>query len=757
MPRKAKAKVEQSPVRNGKSLIIVESPAKTRTISKILGHEYNVMATMGHVRDLPESSLGIDVEHDFRMKYTIIATRKKIIAELRKAANDAGLVLLAPDPDREGEAIAWHVKEALELSDEKARRITFNEITTPAVLAAVANPGNIDADRVNAQQARRILDRLVGYKISPLLWKKVARSLSAGRVQSVAVRLIVDREKEIRAFVPEEYWKLTASLSPRDKASERFEAELLRLDGENAKVTNGVQAQALRETLTASSWAVKSVETRTTFSKPGPPFSTALLQQAAANRLGFSARKTMSVAQSLYEGVELGGEGSVGLITYMRTDSFRVSSGSIESVRSYIESRWGAEYIPPKPNVYSSRKSAQEAHEAIRPTDVVRTPEDVNRFLSRDQQRLYGLIWSQFVASQMKPARYESITVDIAAANAIFRATGRRLLFDGYLKVAGSDKSDDALLPHLTAGLPLTLHDLAAKQLFTQPPPRYTEASLVKALEKEGIGRPSTYAAIISTIQERRYVKIEEKKFIPTELGELVTQKLIDYFPKIMDVSFTRTMEEHLDDIEEAKRNWLDVVREFYGPFAESLEKASKEMVSEKAKPLETGEKCPECDSPLIIRMSRFGRFVACSGYPGCKYIKREEKPLPTETAGACPECGKPLVERRGRRGPFLACSGYPECKYTRSTSGTGKARPPIENPFPDEKCPECGEPLKLRISRRGPFFGCSKYPKCKGTKALTPEQRAKMKELHDAAKAAEGAPAEAEPGNTPAPAEGQE
>ncbi len=725
--------------KGGDSVIIVESPAKTKTISRILGPGYRVMATMGHVRDLPKNRLGVDVEKDFRLEYSLIPSRRKVVEQLRRAVKDASLVYLAPDPDREGEAIAWHVAQVLGLPDEKLARITFNEITPNAVRRAVSDPGPIDMNLVEAQQARRILDRLVGYKLSPLLWKKISRGLSAGRVQSVAVRLIVEREEEIRRFEPEEYWKLVAKLSKTD-GSATFDAELLKIGGKKAVVRDGETAHALRERLSASPWRVLSVTKKTSYGKPYPPFNTASLQQAAASRLGFSAKRTMRVAQQLYEGVEMGDRGSIGLITYMRTDSYRVSASSIEQVRSFIEGEYGRDYLPAKPRILSAKKGAQDAHEAIRPTDVFLTPEKVKPWLGRDQFRLYKLIWHQFVASQMKPARFEVVTADIEAADAVFRASGKRLLFDGHLRASwGGEKDSSSLLPPLSEGEPLDLVELAASQHFTQPPPRYTEATLVKTLEKEGIGRPSTYAAIISTIQQRGYVKLEEKKFVPTELGELVTKKLVEHFPDILDVSFTRSMEERLDRIEEGEARWLDVVRDFYERFSRALEKAAAEMTSERGKPAESGETCPECGAPLVERISRYGRFLACSAYPKCKYVKRDEsRPAPQATGEKCPECGGELVVRRGRRGPFIACSNYPDCKYTRDIAGASD--PVLGKTVEEVRCPKCGAPMVVRRSRRGYFLGCSAYPKCKGIAKVPPGLIERLK-----AEAAAESPAEGE------------
>ena len=726
-----------------KSLVIVESPAKAKTINKYLGSGFSVKASMGHVRDLPQKKFGIDVAKGFEATYQIIPGKKQTVAELQKEAKQAAVTYLATDPDREGEAIAWHLKEALGLRDNKTFRVTFNEITARAVKKAFEHPAQINLDKVNAQQTRRFLDRLVGYKLSPLLWKKVAKRLSAGRVQSVAVRLIVEREKEIQAFKPEEYWKITATLAPakdgaaakkKSAQTERFEAELAQWQGEKFKVGNETDALAVVGELTPSAngprYSVGKAEHKDRIDHPAPPFQTSTLQQQASIRLRFSAKKTMLLAQQLYEGVELGAEGSVGLITYMRTDSLRASDEAIKQCRDYVQGEFGDAYLPERPVHYSAGKQAQEAHEAIRPTDLSHTPEKVEPYLGRDQQRLYELIYKRFVASQMKPAIIALTNVEVkveraakagapAEALGIFKTQGRQLKFDGYRRVLPpSGKEDDQLLPPLEVGQALDCLELQPSQHFTQPPPRYTEATLVKTLEKEGIGRPSTYAPIISTIQDRGYVKQAERKFHATELGMVVTDLLVKFFPKVMDVKFTSHMEEELDKIEEAHLDWRGVLGEFYQPFNDELKHAEENM--EKVRGAETEEKCEKCGAPMVIRWSKSGRFLGCSNYPDCKTTKplgEEGRPAPVETEHACPNCGKPLLRREGRRGPFLACSGYPECKTTMNIGPEGQ---PVPSEIKTEHvCEKCGSPMVLRQSRRGPFLGCSGYPKCRNAKPV--------------------------------------
>jgi len=725
--RKKSARAKGAGRRRGKKLVIVESPAKARTISRYLGEEYGVQASMGHVRDLPKKEFGVDVERDFQPKY--VTLRGKNITALRKAARSAPAVYLAPDPDREGEAIAWHLMEVLEIPEECAFRVSFNEITEKAILRAFERPGKIDAKRVDAQQARRILDRIVGYRLSPVLWKKIAKGLSAGRVQSVALRLTAEREKEIRAFKVEEYWKIAARLLADGKREQHLEAELREIDGEAPKISSEEEAGRLVEDMKACAWKVKAVNRKKVRSKAPPPFTTSLMQQAASVQLGFTARKTMTIAQQLYEGIELGEAGSVGLITYMRTDSFRVADDALARAREIIGAKFGADYLPPKPNVYRSRRGAQEAHEAVRPTYPEHAPEAIERYLSSDQAKLYRLIWNRFIASQMAPARYDVCLVDIIArrdlgAEHLFRAKGRHVEFNGHTvlsqSAAGEGRDKRELpIPELSAGEALKVEDLTPSQHFTQPPPRYTEASLIKTLEKEGIGRPSTYATIISTIQDRGYVRRERRQLIPTELGIIVSDALSKHFPTVMDVGFTRIMEDKLDSIEGGEAKWTAVLREFYGPFAEELAEAEEKM--EKFKGAEPDEPvaCEKCGKPMVIRVGKTGRFLGCSGFPECRSAKPldgEARPEPVQTEYKCPRCEKNLLIRVGRRGKFFACSGYPDCRYTANFGADGK---PVVLPETDETCPKCGKQLVARTGRRGPFLACPGYPKCRYAKSL--------------------------------------
>jgi DNA topoisomerase I len=740
-------------VRKKKNLVIVESPAKARTINKYLGADFEVVASKGHVRDLPKSRFGIDIEKGWVPTYRPLKDRREVLAELKKQAAKAGLVYLAPDPDREGEAIAWHLKEALGLADERTLRVTFNEITQSAVKKAFQDAGKIDMDRVAAQEARRFLDRVVGYKLSPLLSRRLTETLSAGRVQSVAVRLIVEREREILAFKPEEYWKIAATVRPtglggpltqlpaaklkkpaRPIAKDdevdgevegetetaeagvkslppgAFVAELAEWAGEKFKASSQEQADAVLKALEGAAYVVSKVEQKERQEKAPAPFTTSTLQQQASIRLRYSAKRTMMVAQRLYEGVEIGGEGSIGLITYMRTDSTRIAPDALNACRDHIKAAYGESYLPAKPNLYATGKSAQDAHEAIRPTDLAYTPERVAKSLPAEQLKLYTLIYNRFVASQMPPAVFAVTNVEVSAAKGIFKAQGKILKFDGYRKVLPpGGKQEDALLPKLAERMPLDLLEIDPTQHFTEPPSRYNEASLVKTLEKEGIGRPSTYAAIISKIQERAYVELKERRFYATKLGMTVTDLLVDHFPGIMDLKFTSHMEEELDEIETRKYQRNDVLNEFYQPFEKALKEAEGKLAAD-------AEKCPECGKPLVERFSRFGKFFGCSGHPDCKYIKRggaatpREPPKPTDTA--CPNCGKPMLQREGRRGPFLGCSGYPECKTTMNLGEDGK---PVVTARPTEHvCDKCGKPMVLREGRRGPFLACTGYPKCR-------------------------------------------
>lgn len=721
-----------------RALVIVESPAKAKTINKYLGRNYTVKASLGHVKDLPKKSIGIVLPGDgtgkkrenvFEPTYEVIPGKTKVIAELKKAARDAEAIYLAADPDREGEAICEHLAEVLaprKADRKKIFRVKFNEITEKAIKAAFQHAGAIDSNLVDAQQARRVLDRIVGYKISPLLWDKVRRGLSAGRVQTVALRMIVEREREIRAFVPKEYWTLHALLEAAQPPP--FEAKLFKYRGEDIEVPDEAAAQRIVREAWAADWRVAAVVKKEKRRNPAPPFTTSKLQQAAYNRLRYTAKRTMALAQRLYEGVELGEEGAVALITYMRTDSVRVSADALAQAREFIGAEYGANYLPEKPNFYRSKKDAQEAHEAIRPTDVTRTPDAVRKYLDEDLFRLYQLIWQRFVASQMVPAVFDQTAIDAAAGDYTFRATGSVLKFNGFLaayhihreELEKDDTDEDSrALPEVREGERLQLQALRPEQHFTEPPPRYTEATLVKELEEKGIGRPSTYATIISTIVEREYVTKDQGRFAPTMLGEKVSDLLVSSFEDIFDVGFTARMEEELDEIEEGKLDWRRAVGDFYKPFVEDLEKAHGEMASYKAG-LPTGKTCEKCgQGELLERISRHGFFFGCSRYPECDFTQDLEVDTASETVESeatveyCDNCGKEMTIKRGRYGPFLACTGYPECKTTRRlVAGTRKARQPDE-PL-SEKCPQCGAHLVRKHGRFGEFVGCSGYPKCK-------------------------------------------
>lgn len=759
-----------------RSLVIVESPAKAKTINKYLGREYTVKASYGHVMDLPKKTLGVLLpgeengrkrkkgkskaktknggkvdekkaakpvvvteDNAFEPTLEVIPGKVKVIHELRKAAAGAPSVYLATDPDREGEAISAHLLETLATrkSDRKKFfRVMFNEITPKAIRAAFEKAGEINENLVEAQQARRVLDRLVGYKISPLLWDKVRRGLSAGRVQTVALRLIAERERDIRAFVPKEYWTIHALLDAG--APPFFEAKLIKHKGEEIEVSKQEEAEQVLAAVQKAKWQVASVTQKEKRRNAPPPFTTSKLQQAAYNRLRFTAKRTMALAQRLYEGVELGQEGSVALITYMRTDSVRVSADALQQVRELIPARFGAEYLPEKPNFYRSKKDAQEAHEAIRPTDAARAPEDVRAYLEDDVFKLYQLIWQRFVASQMLPAVFDQTSIDIGAGDYTFRATGSVQKFDGYLRVyqmpaSAADREEEEKdeegagrsLPQVAEGQSLRLENIRPEQHFTEPPPRYTEATLVKELEEKGIGRPSTYATIISTIVEREYVSKDQGRFTPTMLGGKVSDLLVKSFEDVFDVGFTARMEEELDEIEDGKLPWRKSVQDFWERFVEDLEKAHGEMQSYKAG-IPTGQKCEKCgQGELLERISRHGFFLGCSRYPECDFIKDLAPDLPGEelesenTVQYCDNCGKEMAIKRGRWGPFLACTGYPDCKTTRRlVAGTRKARQPDE-PL-DEKCPDCGTGLVKKHGRFGEFIGCSAYPKCKYTRPIT-------------------------------------
>ncbi len=773
-----------------KSLVIVESPAKAKTINRYLGSAYQVMASMGHVRDLPPSDLGIDIDKDFEPVYEVLADKKKVVSGLKKAAKTAEMVYLATDLDREGEAIAWHLVHALELDESRIQRVVFNEITKTAIKAAFEEAHALDMDKVNAQQARRLLDRIVGYQLSPLLQAKIARGLSAGRVQSVAVRLIVEREQEIRAFVPDESWRINGCFATEvEKGAKHSEAwakflakgkdpqsgptlkqrnawlskhnclyaELTRVGDKDFDAKRVDDALAVAEALgfvtenvdeqewkayakldlktvalegrtdpsAAPKFLIKDVQKRRTTTKPNPPFTTAALQQAASSGLGFGPSRTMRVAQQLYEGIELGSEGQVALITYMRTDSKNLSKDSIGAIRDLIRTEFSEKHLPDEPNYYAKAKRAQEAHEAIRPTDVMRKPDSLKDLLSSEQFRLYDLIWRRTVACQMVPAQWDNTTVLIAAdtprGEAVFKSSGRRLVFDGFLRVMPKTNGDDVVLPAIEPGEEVAPLQIDPKQQYTSPPARFSEAALVKKLEAEGIGRPSTYAAIIQTIQDRDYVDLEDKKLKPTHRGEVVTGKLVDHFPKVMDVKFTSHMEEDLDKVEDATMAWVDVLAEFYTPFKAALDKAQVEMERPQAEPSEYD--CDECGKQMVYRFGKNGRFLACSGYPDCKSsMNIDEDGIPiADVVGEkpCVECGKPMLLRKSRLGPFLGCSGYPDCTSTMPCDEHGKPLTKVKPEDVKEKCDECNSEMTVKFSRGRSFMGCSGYPKCKATKPV--------------------------------------
>jgi DNA topoisomerase-1 len=704
--------------RNGKSLVVVESPAKARTISRILGSKYDVKASIGHVRDLPKSALGIEVEEGFTPKYVVPRDKAKTVKEIKESAKKAGDVFLATDPDREGEAIAWHLIEAAGLADLELHRVVFHEITPEAVQEAFDHPRDINMRLVDAQQARRVLDRLVGYRLSPFLWKKVRRGLSAGRVQSVALRLVVEREREILAFTPQEYWTIEAQME-KEGSPPQFRAKLAGWAGKKDKleITNETDAQRIAADLRSSSYAVASVQSKTLSRRPAAPFITSTLQQEASRRLGWTAKRTMVVAQQLYEGLKIGSEGEVGLITYMRTDSTNVAGSALAEARDYIGERYGGEFVPEKPRFYAKKvKGAQEAHEAIRPTSVRREPDAIQQLLESDQYRLYNLIWQRMVASQMADAKFDVKTAEIEADPSsgrdpyLLRATNTQLKFAGFRQVYEESRDDDdeeAIgsnpLPPLATADPLLMRDLFPEQHFTEPPKRYTEATLVRALEEKGIGRPSTYAPTMSTIQDRGYVEKEGRALKPSELGFVVNDLLVDHFPTFVDVTFTAEMEDELDDVASGERKWQPVVEEFYRPLEEALTTAH-EAAPKQVK--ETEEKCPECGKPMVIRWGRRGQFLACSGFPECRTtrsLEGGEDEQPQETDEKCDECGANMLIRAGRYGKFLACSRYPECKGRRPIAAkTGV------------KCPKDGGEILERKSRKGrTFYGCSKYPKC--------------------------------------------
>jgi len=714
-----------------KSLVIVESPAKARTLKRYLGKNFDVKASVGHIRDLPVNRLGVDIEHGFKPQYVTIKGKAKIITDLKKSAMQADAIYLAPDPDREGEAIAWHIADCLKAANKPIHRALFHELTKKAILAAITNSTAIDQKRFEAQQARRILDRLVGYQISPLLWKKVRRGLSAGRVQSVAVRMICEREEEILSFQPVEYWTIEEQL--QGSGNGLFTAQLDKIAGKKAKITNQAEADQIVTALQGLEHAVQKIDKKKRQRRPAPPFITSTLQQEANRKLRFTAKKTMTLAQKLYEGIELGDDGPTGLITYMRTDSIRVNDDALQNVRSFIKGAFGDDYLPAKPVVYKTSKAAQDAHEAIRPTDVTLTPEKLAARLDKDLLSLYSLIWKRFVASQMASAVYDQTTISITAGDYLLKAVGTIMRFAGFMTLyvessdeggpdngkttagkAMSDGSQEMQLPDLKSGDRLRVKAITPKQHFTQPPPRYNEATLVKALEENGVGRPSTYASIISTIVEKEYVRLEQRKFSPTDLGKLVNGLLVEHFPAVMNVEFTALMETSLDQVEEGQVDWLELLKKFYGPFSVSLEEAQQRMKSIKQQAIPTEITCKLCKGRMLIKWGRMGEFLACENYPECKHSQNftrgaDGEIIPLEPAEAeesgevCEKCGRPMVYKQGRFGKFLACSGYPACRHIRPQS-TGVT------------CPEkgCNGELVQKISKRGkPFYGCNRYPQC--------------------------------------------
>lgn len=717
------------------SLIIVESPTKVRTLKKFLGDAYEIKASVGHIKDLPKKDLGVDPEHNFTPKYVTISGKKKIIEEIRRASKSARSIFLAPDPDREGEAIAWHIADELKVDTQILYRAVFNEITKSAVLKALEHPRRLDPDLYHAQQARRILDRIVGYHLSPLLWEKVKRGLSAGRVQSVAVRIVCDREQKIKEFQPKEYWYIDVEFQIPDGTS--FSARLAKIDGEQVAVNTQSQADDLAARLRNVTFQISNVETKERQKNSPPPFITSTLQQEAYRRLKFPVKKTMFLAQRLYEGVDLGAEGPIGLITYIRTDSVRVAKEALDAVRDYISKQYGKDYLPEKPNVFRSRKGAQEAHEAIRPTSLEHVPETIESQLDRDLFRLYQLIWNRFLASQCAPALYENTTAEITSLGSsptfVLRATGSTLRFPGFLAIYrdtdenekneqnGEEKGEIGSLPCLSPDDLLSLRNVNPSQHFTNPPPRFTEASLVRELEEKEIGRPSTYATILSQIQGKGYLKKSKGKFFPTELGALVNDLLVESFPEIVNVEFTAEMEEKLDQIESGKENWTKVLQNFFTPFQESVKHAQNHMRQVKGTTIPTDVTCDACEKPMVIRWGKNGEFLACSGYPSCRNTKnftRDEsgKILPQEKGTAvqslvepgitCPSCGRPMVIKRGRYGEFIACSGYPKCKSTLPL-GSGL-------PCPESGC--TGTLVQKRGRGRRSFYGCSRYPDCNFT-----------------------------------------
>ena len=667
------------------NLVIVESPAKAKTIKKYLGKDFEVVASMGHIRDLPKSKFGVDVENNFEPHYINMRDKSDVIKELKKQAKKSDTIYLATDPDREGEAISWHLAQLLNLNMNDNNRVTFNEITKTGVQNGMNNPRQIDIDLVNAQQTRRILDRIVGYQLSPFLWKKVKRGLSAGRVQSVTVRLIVDREREIRSFVPVEYWSVDAKFTTKGKVRKTFPSKLVTIDGEKVELHTEEETNKILARLEGKKFEVTNVKKKVTKKAPAPPFITSTLQQEASKRLSFQSKRTMKTAQELYEGIEIKGMGAVGLITYMRTDSLRISDEARNSAKTYIEAKFGEKYIPDKPRVFKSKSNAQDAHEAIRPSMPELEPDSIKDNLTADQYKLYKLIWSRFIASQMANALLDTVSIDITADNCVFRSSGYSVKFDGftvlYEETKDEEEEDNKILPEINNGDIVNVKELKGNQHFTQPPARYTEASLIKTLEENGIGRPSTYAPIITTIISRYYVERDGKQLKPTQLGEVVTDLMKEHFKKIVDAKFTANMETTLDEVEKGKTNWVETLDKFYKDFEKTLKKAETDMEGKRVKvPDETTDLiCEKCGKPMVIKIGRFGRFIACSGFPDCKNTKK----IVQETKGICPICGQKIVLKKSKKGrSFYGCDNYPECNFM-------TWYPPTE-----EKCPKCNSTL---------------------------------------------------------------
>jgi len=732
-----------------KNLVIVESPAKAKTIARYLGKGFSVKASLGHIVDLPKKELGVKLDKDFEPVYQVLPEKKKIAKEIQESAKKADKIYLAPDPDREGEAIAWHIAKLIEKENKSIKRVLINEITKSAVKTAIENAGKLDRDRFEAQQARRILDRLVGYQISPLLWRKIQTGLSAGRVQSVAVRLICEREQEIRAFKSEEYWTIEGTF--KGASSEQFSAKLIEHNGQKLKIANQAEAEKIEQGLKGLSYTVSKVEKKERQKRPPEPFITARLQQESAKRLGFPAKKTMSIAQQLYEGIELGPEGRVGLITYMRTDSVRVSEQALQQVRAKIKELFGENYLPKTPNLYRSKKGAQEAHEAIRPTILDHQPEKIKQYLTSDQLKLYRLIYERFLASQMLPAIYDQTIIEIKALGYLFRASGSVVKFPGFLIIwqeaeKAEENGDEAkTLPELKIGDALTLLEIIKKQHFTEPPPRFNEASLIRVLEEKGIGRPSTYAQIVSTIQERRYVEKNKGAFYPTPLGFMVNDILIRSFPDLVNVKFTAQMEDQLDRVEEGKLKWVDLLKNFYAQFSEELKRAPQTIDQLKAE-TPTDIPCPQCGKELMIRWGKKGEFLACSGYPDCRFtspvvrgengeIQVLEKKEKKESGLNCPNCGNPLVIRKGKNGEFLGCSSYPKCKFTsnfiKTETGEIQLKEKVFSKTPSEtgiSCEKCGKPMVIKTKGKRKFLACSGYPNCRNIKNFKLDEQGQIK-----------------------------